>query len=368
MPYGTVNADVIGTSVAGANLGAGNASLMKNRIINGAMVVAQRGTSATVNDAAAFYTTDRWECQGASGDGVYTIAQSSTAPAGFSNSLLATVTTADSSLGATQSYSIRQKIEGYNIADLGFGTASAKTVTVSFWVRSSLTGTFGGALINGGFSRSYPFTYTISTADTWEQKTVTIAGDTTGTWATDNTLGMTVTFALGQGSSRLGTAGAWVGANNQGATGQTNIIATSGATFYITGVQLEVGSSATGYEYRQYGQELALCQRYYWQTPTSDLYHARSASGIAYNTTGIEGVNFSMPVTMRTTPSFSLANAGFYSPYVGRVPNSGTVGVYQGSTDSLYLNNANNGSGFGANYSYFISSTSTTSAKFNAEL
>jgi len=176
-----------------------------------------------------------------------------------------------SSAGTAQSISqnvwtkVTFNTESFDTASCFASSRFTPTVTLSFWVYSSLTGTFGGALINGGFSRSYPFTYTISAANTWEQKTVTIAGDTTGTWSTDNSTGIVVSFSMGAGSSRLGTAGAWVAANNQGATGQTNIIATNGATFYITGVQLEVGSSATGFDYRIYSTELANCQRYYQQ-------------------------------------------------------------------------------------------------------
>lgn len=369
MSYGNLNVDTVTTSTSGGVLGAGNASLMKNRIINGSFVIDQRNAGASVTPTSPTYITDRWQAYNNSGSGRYTIAQSSTAATGFNNSLLVTSTGAYS-IGVGDILVIRQAIEGYNMADLNWGSANAKTVTLSFWVRSSLTGTFGGSFSNNGGDRNYAYTYTINSANTWEQKTVTITGCTDGTWLTTSGTGVNVWFQLGVGSTyTTSTTGSWISTSNvYGVSGATSVVGTNGATFYITGVQLEVGSSATGFEYRQYGQELALCQRYYWQTPTSDLYHARSASGIAYNTTGIEGVNFSMPVTMRTTPSFSLANAGFYSPYVGRVPNPGTVGVYQGSTDSLYLNNANNGSGFGANYSYFISSTSTTSAKFNAEL
>jgi hypothetical protein len=257
---GEITAKVNGSDVFNASSNFG----FKNRIINGAMVIDQRnaGASVTINTGSGAYTLDRWSCFGVASDGVYTVQQSSTAPTGFKNSLLATVTTADSSIAATEQYVIQQVIEGFNIADLGFGTASASTVTLSFWVRSSLTGTFGGTLRNSAVDRSYPFTYTISSANTFEQKTVTIAGDTSGTWLSTNGEGIRVTFSLGSGSSRVGTAGAWNSNNNTGATGQTNVIATNGATFYITGVQLEKGSTATSFDYRPYGTELSLCQRY----------------------------------------------------------------------------------------------------------
>lgn len=239
----------------------------KNRIINGAMVIDQRnvGASVTVNSSSgsAFYGVDRFFAQGQSADGVFTVQRSTTAPTGFVNSLLATVTTADSSLGATQVYQIVQPIEGYNVADLGWGTANAATVTLSFWGRSSVTGTFGGSLFNATAARSYPFTYTINSANTFEQKTITISGDTTGTWGTGNGVGIHVIFSLGCGSTLSGTSGSWAGAQYNSATGATNLLATNGATFYITGVQLEKGSTATSFDYRPYGTELALCQRYY---------------------------------------------------------------------------------------------------------
>jgi hypothetical protein len=232
----------------------------RNRIINGDMRLNQRGwTSAAVTDA---YTVDRWYV-GEQTDGAITAEQSTDAPAGFINSLKITVTSTDTSLSATQYSICRQIIEGTNVADLGWGAAGAKTVTVSFWVRSSLTGTFGGSLVNDGFNRSYPFTYSISAANTWEQKSVTIAGDTSGTWLTTTGRGIRVHFSLGSGSDYTGTAGAWAASGLFGATGETNLLATNGATWQFTGVQLEVGSVATPFERRPFGQELALCQRYY---------------------------------------------------------------------------------------------------------
>jgi hypothetical protein len=321
MAYGQVNADVIGTSVSGSNLGAGNASIMKNRIINGSMTVDQRnaGASVTVNTNGWTYSVDRFAGYGQATDGAYTLQQSSTAPTGFTNSLKATVTTADSSIGAGQLYFISQAIEGFNIGDLGWGTASAKTVTLSFWVQSSLTGTFGGSVINGGYTRSYPFTYTISSANTWEQKTITISGDTTGTWATNNTVGLYISLNLGCGSTYSGTAGSWAGSQYWNATGSTQVISTLSATFYITGVQLEVGSSATGYEYRLYNQELSACQRYY---EVGGFY------GCAYgNATNGVNISFPMKVTKRTTPTGTLTDASYVNwpgPLVG-ADNANTV-------------------------------------------
>jgi hypothetical protein len=181
-----------------------------------------------------------------------------TPPTGFTNYLGVTSLSAHS-LSASDQYAVQQWIEGFNIADLGWGTANAKAITVSFWVRSSLTGTFGGSLNNGAGNRSYPFSYTISGANTWEQKTITIAGDTSGTWTTDNSRGVSLTFGLGVGSTYSGTAGAWAGSDFRSPTGATSVVGTSGATFYITGVQLEAGSVATPFEHRQYGTGVGVC-------------------------------------------------------------------------------------------------------------
>jgi hypothetical protein len=239
----------------------------KNRIINGAMVIDQRnaGASVTITDTSSLtYTLDRWTAYGsaASKFSVQQNAGSVTPPNGFINYFGATSLSAYSVVSG-DSFTIQQAIEGLNVSDLGWGTADAKTVTLSFWVRSSLTGTFGGSLRNSNVTRSYPFTYTISSANTWEYKTVTIAGDTSGTWLTTNGIGIRLCFSIGSGSTFSGTAGAWAGSNFTTATGATSVVGTNGATFYITGVQLEVGSTATSFDYRPYGTELALCQRYY---------------------------------------------------------------------------------------------------------
>lgn len=250
-----------------------NSMGFRNRIINGDMRIDQRnaGASASLTSSQTYFL-DRWFAVEDT-DGTMTIQQSSTAPAGFSNSALLTTGTADASLGATQLCYFAQKIEGFNVADLGWGTASAQTITLSFWVRSSLTGTFGGAIANNAFNRSYPFTYTINAANTFEYKTVTIAGDTSGTWLTTNGAGMQIFWGLGVGSTYSGTAGAWAGSGFISATGATSVIGTAGATFYITGVQLEAGTVASPFERRAYSVEFDMCRRYcevYSATGTSD--------------------------------------------------------------------------------------------------
>jgi hypothetical protein len=293
----------------------------KSRIINGACVIDQRnaGASVTIDGTNSTYAIDRWSGADAT-DGAFTLQRSTTAPAGYINSLLATITTADASLAATQRSFIVQYIEGLNCADLGWGTASAATVTLSFWVRSSLTGTFGGSLYNSAEDRSYPFTYTISAANTFEQKSVTIAGDTTGTWLTTNGIGIAVGFNLGTGSTYTGTAGAWAATRYYSATGAISVIGTVGATFYITGVQLEKGSTATSFDYRPYGTELALCQRYFQKAPIT--------YGAAISPTKI-GTGYVFPVSMRASPTTALLTSNPYAEWpdnVGYTASGATLG------------------------------------------
>jgi hypothetical protein len=291
----------LGLSTQSVAIGQGNSSSIKNRIINGAMVIDQRNASAASANTINGYFLDRWAVEQSVTGKI--IAQqnagSVTPPTGFTNYLGITSQSAYTLLSGSY-YTIAQNIEGFNVADLNWGTANAKTVTVSFWVRSSLTGTFGGALANSDATRSYPFTYTILSANTWEQKSVTIAGDTSGTWLTTNGIGFRVWLGLGVGTTFSGTAGAWAGADYRSATGATSVVGTNGATFYITGVQLEVGSQATGFEYRQYQQELALCQRYYYRQSASTSF-AVFLNGFNNTTTRLFGI-FNFPQMLRATP------------------------------------------------------------------
>jgi hypothetical protein len=291
----------------------------RNRIINGEMRIDQRnaGASVTVNIDAQAFAVDRFSGRATTSAGAYSLQQDSSAPAGFVNSIKATTTTIDSSLGTSNIYAIRQIIEGTNIADLAWGTANAQAVTLSFWVRSSLTGTFGGSLRNAASDRSYPYTYTISSADTWEYKTVTIAGDTSGTWLTTNGAGILVFWGLGVGSSVSGTAGAWAGTIYFSATGAVSVIGTLNATFYITGVQLEAGSVATPFERRPYGTELALCQRYYYK-----LFEEYGAGFCTAATTARFIVHF--PAVMRVAPT-ALETSGTAADYRVLHGTSGTT-------------------------------------------
>ena len=291
----------------------------KNRIINGAMVIDQRNAGASVTNlaTATTYTLDRWAYYAAQAS-KFTLQQNAgsvTPPVGFSNYLGATSLSAYS-VGASDTFLLIHKIEGYNVADLAWGTANATAGTLSFRVYSSLTGTFGGSITNGAENRSYPFSYSVSSANTWTTVSITIPGDTSGTWTTTNGSGLQVFFGLGAGSTYSGTAGAWAGAAYYSATGATSVVGTNGATFYITGVQLEKGATATAFDYRDYGCELAMCQRYC--LALTSVYTGMGA-GIWYSTTGaITTMQF--PVAMRATPTLTTS-----SPNVGYLTPGGTL-------------------------------------------
>jgi hypothetical protein len=268
----------------------------KNRIINPGMVIDQRNAGASVTGTNTLvFPVDRWASFEDS-DGVMTFQRSTNAPPGFSYSVIATTTTADSSLSASQRAVFVQRVEGFNIADFGWGTANAQTVTLSFWVRSSLTGTFGGALTN--LSRSYGFSYTISAANTWEYKTVTISGDTSGTWDTTNGLGVQITFGLGVGSNFVATAGAWSAGDLNSVSGAVSVIGTLNATWQVTGVQFEKGSTATSFDFRSYGTELALCQRYYEKSYNIDVaVPTATTNGMIHQSGSSDsGNNLSLPI------------------------------------------------------------------------
>jgi hypothetical protein len=278
MSYGTVQAEKM-TTESGYSLGAGNASSFKNRVINGDMRIDQRnaGASVTVNTFNV-YSVDRFPLETSSG--VFTGQQSSVAPANFVRSLLCTVTTTSTMSGSTDLSQFAHNIEGLNVADLGWGTANAKPVTLSFWVRSSVATTYSIGFQNSDVNRSYVGTYTINAANTWEYKTITVPGDTTGTWLTTNGRGLLLRWCFGTGSARItASANVWAAGNNIAISGTANpIMNTLGATFYITGVQLEVGTVATSFDSRPYGTELILCQRYF-----ETSYEAGNAVGSTAN-------------------------------------------------------------------------------------
>ena len=289
----------------------------RNRIINPAMVIDQRNAGASVdtsNTAGVTYTIDRWVYRVLAAS-KFTIQRNAggltgtNLPPGFTNYLGCTSSSAYS-VTSGDTFNVWQAIEGFNVADLGFGSANAQTVTLSFWVRSSLTGTFSGAFRNEAGNRSYVFTYTISAANTWEQKTVTIPGDTSGTWATGNGIGLHVQFSLGVGSTFSTTAGSWQAGNFFGLSTAVNVVSTNGATFYITGVQLEKGSTATSFDYRDYGTELVRCQRYYYRVSGLNVTYGDAS---AHSTTSAI-VRTTFPVSMRVAPS-ALDQTGTASNY-----------------------------------------------------
>jgi hypothetical protein len=298
MAYGQINAEQL-TTQSGYTLGAGNASSFKNRIINGAMVIDQRNAGAAVTPVDGQYTLDRF-VSGMTQSAKYSVQQVTDAPTGFNFSLKVT-SLSSFAVGAGDTFLISQHLEGFNTADFAFGTASAATVTLSFWVKSTLTGSFGGTLENSAQNRAYPFGYTINSASTWEYKTVTIAGDTTGTWVgATNGVGLRVRFGLGSGANFMATAGAWTGSDKVQPTGTVSVVGTNAATWQITGVQLEVGTVATSFDYRDYGRELMMCQRYYYRLiPTTD---GPFVDG--YNTaTANVFQTLYFPVQMRATPT-----------------------------------------------------------------
>ena len=331
LPLTTGVTGVLPEANGGTGSSAGN-QMFKNRIINGAMVIDQRNAGASVTPVNTQYVIDRF-INNLTQTAKFSVQQSTTAPAGFSNSMLITSLSAYSVI-SSDSFQFEQRVEGFNFADMAWGTASASTVTLSFWVRSSLTGTFGGSLRNNAGDRSYPFSYTISAANTWEQKTITIAGDTTGTWVgSTNGIAVRVGFGLGAGATPSGTAGAWAGANYLSATGATSVVGTNGATFYITGVQLEKGSTATSFDYRPYGTELVLCQRYYYRVgPSLGNDINLPFSGFASSTT-VAFLTVPFLVTMRTSPT-ALEQSGTAADYAiryagGSIANCSAVPTFQ---------------------------------------
>ncbi len=272
----------------------------KNRIINGGMTIDQRNAGASVTPTNGQYLVDRFYAL-VTAASKFTAQQDVGLNNFFTNSLKMTSSSAYS-VAAGDVFTIIQKIEGANVSDLGWGTANAQPVTLSFIVNSSLTGTFGGSIMNASLNRSYPFTFSISTASTATSISVTIPGDTTGTWGTGSGTGILLSFSIGTGTTFSGTAGAWGASEKYSATGAVSVVGTNGATFYITGVQLEKGSTATPFEFRSIGQELALCQRYYFRIKAEAANRGLSSSAQAISGTTLIA-NTPFPVTMRIRPT-----------------------------------------------------------------
>lgn len=303
---------------------------MRNRIINGAMAIDQRqlGSALTVSPSATgYFGLDRWNLwsfpSGAAGTWTWQRLSTGTPPTGFTYYGRATVTTADSSVTGTDYYTIQQVVEGFNTADFEFGTANAKPFTVSFWVRSSVTGTFSCSTYFANAGQGYPLTYTINSANTWEYKTLSFPALTSSSISnTDktNAAAIYIVFALGLGSNYVGTAGV-LNSSAYGASGATNLISTNGATFDITGIQMELGTTATPFERRPYGTELGLCQRYFEKS---------------YDTGTAVGTNTS------TSSVYNYASTDQYSSLVTSVPFK--VEKRAAPTMTAYLQNGTSGS------------------------
>jgi len=302
---GTTGVTFNDSSLQGA---AASPYVLKNRIINGDMRIDQRNAGASYTQPVnQGYGIDRWYSIG----GVtskFTMQQNAgsvTPPSGFKN-YLGMTSLSSYSIGAGDSYTVSQSIEGFNTADLGYGASGASTVTLSFWARSSLTGTFGGSLANANAlnspTRSYPFSYTISAANTWTFVSVTIPGDTSGTWTgSTNGTGLVVNFSIGVGTNYQGTAGAWVTGNKLSVTGEQQVVANNASTLYLTGVQLEIGSTATPFERRLYNQELANCQRYYIKLNTYGVLLCIPSTNRNDRWSVV-----TLPVPMRSSPTLTL--------------------------------------------------------------
>jgi hypothetical protein len=303
----------------------------RNRIINGAMTIDQRNAGAATTSLGG-YSLDRWNTEFGSTGVSASFQQVADAPTGFVNSLKVTVTTAPVSVA--NSAAITQPIEGFNTSDFSWGSGAAKTITFSFWVKSSLTGSFGGSLTNNAFDQTYPFSYAINAANTWEYKTVVVEGPTSGTWLTTNATGIKIIFGLGAEAARKATAGVWANTVARQPTGSINLVETNGATWQITGVQLEAGDTATPFEHRSYGQELALCQRYYeksYNQGTVPGSITENNLGLAFGTHSAagngNGYTLTFAVAKRATPTVTLYStatgaAGFRRKFAGDTPTS----------------------------------------------
>jgi hypothetical protein len=306
----------------------------RNLITNGAFIINQRSSAITVNSGSNVYGADRWYGRGEGSKAVFTVTQTehgSLQALGTKYSWKVAVTSHTSTVSGDV-YKVAQRIEGQNIIPLALGTASAKAFTLSFLVRSNVTGTHSGSFMNSAQNRSYPFTYTVDASATWESKTITVPGDTSGTWLNTNGIGMELNFDVGSDAAKRAAAGSWHGSRAEGATGAVQVTETSGGYVEWAKVQLEVGSVATPFEHRGYGDELARCQRYYYRAiaDTSDDF----GSGFNSSTTQCRPT-IVFPVTMRDAIS-AVETTGTASNYKvahgGTETNCSSVPTYSGGS------------------------------------
>jgi hypothetical protein len=308
----------------------------RNRVINGNMVIDQRNAGASASFSDFAYFLDRWNL--AKNTGLAgTVQQSTVAPAGFKNSLFLTNNATGASPAASAANRLQTRIEGNNVDDLGFGTANAQAVTLSFLVRSSVTGTYSVGIANGAFDRSYVATYVVNAANTWEQKTITVPGDTSGTWLTNNGNGLSVSFDLGSGSNLNGTPNAWQSGNRIRTSGSVTWIATGSATFYITGVQLEAGSVATPFERRPFGTELALCQRYFYKTYNQSVVPGTATFSGVWSTTLTQSNQGSGYIESYAAPASKVTMRA--APTVTTYDTAGTSGKGSYYENAAFTNN-----------------------------
>ena len=344
----------------------------RNKIINGGMVIDQRNAGASISNpgtSAVAYTLDRWAVRNAT-DAAVDVIQSTDAPtAAFTNSIELDVTTADTSIAAGQVYTVQHRIEGFNVNDLGLGKAGSRSFTVSFWHKHTKTGTYCVGFTNSAGDRAYPAEYTQAVADTWEQATISVPVDTTGTWLSTNGVGLLVYFVVAAGSNFHGTADTWAAANTFSTASQVNALDSTSNFFRITGVQLEVGDVSTPFEHRSYGQELALCQRYYFKITGST--NVPFGSGFNAATTLNEIINV-FPVQMRTAPT-ALEQSGTASDYRVRHGNTDTtcnsVPVFQIASNFLAWSTGTVSSGLTTGQGSFLRSNNANAfLAWSAEL
>ena len=349
-----------------------NPTMFRNRIINGDMRIDQRfaGTSSNPSGDGGYFTVDRFRTFRSQAS-KYTIQQnlnSITPPDGFTN-YLGVASSSTYSILSTDYFMLNTRVEGYNFSDFMWGTTNAKPATLSFWVRSSLTGKFSASFTNGNETYSYPFLYDIQTANVWTKISVTIPGANAGTWVGGtNGIGVSVWFGLGIGSTYSGPSGAWASTTYYGATGATSVVGTNAATFYITGVQLEKGTVATPFEYRPIGTELSLCQRYFSKLSAGSGNAYVAFGACVYTSAGQSNGFLKYPTTMRSSPTISYGGNISFGRGITLVNITGVGTTYVGTDSALWQPSGLTGGSDGDAGVILASNDSTAFISFSSEL